>query len=133
MTTSSLGFEAYLKLPHEEAIEATTQALKKEGFGILNRIDLHEVFQEKLQVSYELHTILGACHPKLAHQAVMADPEAALLLPCNVTVEETLNGSIVRVVNPREMLHGAISNPEVQAMAKEAEERVHRAIEGLNH
>jgi uncharacterized protein (DUF302 family) len=86
------------------------RALAAEGFGVLTEIDVAAVLKEKIGVDRAPMRILGACNPKLAHQALVEDPSAALLLPCNVVLEvlEGRNGSLVHVaiVDPRSLLPG---------------------------
>jgi uncharacterized protein (DUF302 family) len=103
--TAELGFEVTLSLPFEAAIERVIEALKLEGFGVLTRIDVQETLQKKLGVAFRPYVILGACNPGLAHQALSDRAEVGLMLPCNVTVESTGEGSsIVRIADPAMMM-----------------------------
>ncbi len=130
----SLGFELHLNLAPAAAIERVTEVLKAEGFGILTRIDVHTTLAEKLRVSFRPYTILGACNPGLAHQALSARAEAGLMLPCNVTVEEHPGGgSTVRIADPGAMLQvGDLrKDPDLRLIARKARERLSRAAEAL--
>ena len=89
-----------LPVPPAEAIERTTAALAAQGFGILSRIEVHEAFQKKLGVTFRPYTILGACNPSFAHQALQAEPAMGILLPCNVVVEGQDSGSRVWITRP---------------------------------
>lgn len=89
-----------LPVPPAEAIERTTAALAAQGFGILSRIEVHEAFQKKLGVTFRPYTILGACNPSFAHQALQAEPAMGILLPCNVVVEAQDSGSRVWITRP---------------------------------
>jgi uncharacterized protein (DUF302 family) len=103
--TADPGFEVTLSLPVDAAIERVTEALKLEGFGVLTRIDVQETLQKKLGVAFRPYVILGACNPGLAHQALSDRAEVGLMLPCNVTVESTGEGSsIVRIADPAMMM-----------------------------
>ena len=131
----SLSFEVALDASFSEAVEQVVAALKKEGFGVLTRIEIHEAFKEKLGIDFRPYTILGACNPPLAHRALSAAPEAGLLLPCNVTVEEREGGgAIVRIANPEEMMKaGDFSQDEaVSAVGREAYDRLRRVAEALS-
>jgi uncharacterized protein (DUF302 family) len=131
---NEISFDAELALGFDAALEQVTEALKAEGFGIISRIDLHATFKKKLGVNMTPHTILDACNPELAHKAVSTAPEAALMLPCNVTVQPLAeNRTVVRIVNPGPMMAGADlnGNPAVREVGTEAETRLKRVAEVL--
>ena len=129
-----LGFEVKLDQPYEQAIETVTAALKTQGFGVLTRIDVQATLKEKINAEFRPYAILGACNPPLAHRALSHAPEIGLLLPCNVTVEESGPGqSLVRFVNPQAMLQGIGPSDDVvlAEVAADALQRFQRIIEGL--
>jgi uncharacterized protein (DUF302 family) len=105
---SSTGFGIVIELPgvtYADAVAKTTDGLKKEGFGVLTTIDVKKTMKEKIDVDFRPYTILGACNPHLAHKALSAESDIGLLLPCNVTVEESTPGSSrVTIVDPLKML-----------------------------
>jgi len=105
---NEISFSVSLPNSYEKALEKVTAALKNEGFGVLTEIDVKATLKKKIDVDFRRYSILGACNPPLAHKALQSDPLVGLLLPCNVTVEETENGSIVNLVNPKSML---LANP----------------------
>ena len=105
---NEISFSVSLPDRYEKALEKVTAALKNEGFGVLTEIDVKATLKKKIDVDFRRYSILGACNPPLAHKALQSDPLVGLLLPCNVTVEETENGSIVNLVNPKSML---LANP----------------------
>lgn len=85
----------------DEAIDAVTAELKKEGFGILNEIDLQATLKNKIDVDFKKYKILGACNPHFAHKALLAEDKIGLFLPCNVIVEEHENGDVeVSAIDP---------------------------------
>ena len=130
----TLGFTAELNVAFDRAVELTKAALKVEGFGIISEIDMQGAFKEKLGRDFRRFVILGACNPALAFQAMTADPEVGLLLPCNVTVEASSDtASIVRIVDPVRLL-GASSvaaYPDFTIIANDAHERLTRVAEAL--
>ncbi len=129
-----IGFEVSLEGSIDEAVERTTAALKKEGFGVLTRIDVDKAFAEKLGKEFRPYVILGACNPALAYRALTARPEAGLVLPCNVVVEERSPGRcLVRVVNPAEMMKpgGLDRDPELSEIGAEASASLERVTETL--
>lgn len=133
MTTTSLAFEATLTQPFDRAIETVTAALKAEGFGVLTRIDVHHTLKEKIGVEFRPYAILGACNPTLAHRALSHYAEAGLLLPCNVTVESSGAGSVVRIADPDVMLSvgGMDQDPALRSVATEARTRLVRVADAL--
>ena len=130
----AITYDVELPLGFDEAIGRVTEALKAEQFGIISRIDLHATFKEKLDVDGLPHTILGACNPTLAHKAVSTMPEAAVMLPCNVTVQAIgEDRSIVRIVSPAAVMAGAglEKDPVVREVGDEAEAKLKRVAEAL--
>jgi uncharacterized protein (DUF302 family) len=102
--SESLAFQSRVHLPFEQALERVTDALKAQGFGVLTRIDVKKTLKEKLGEEFRDYVILGACNPTLAHRALSARPDVGLLLPCNVTLEQTPDGVLVSVADPGSML-----------------------------
>lgn len=90
-------------MPFERALARTEKILVDEGFGILCRIDVQAKLEEKLGVSMQPYTILGACIPPLAHKAITATPEIGIMLPCNVVVRQVEGATRVEVVNTEAM------------------------------
>jgi uncharacterized protein (DUF302 family) len=117
-----------LKVPFDKAIEMTEAALKAEGFGIISRIDLQQAFKEKIGVDFRPYTILGACNPKLAHEALQLEDKVGTMLPCNVVVqargeEETEVAAIDPVASMQ-----AIDNAELKTAATEVRERLKAVV-----
>ena len=106
-------------------------ALVDEGFGVLTEIDIAATLKAKLDIDRSPYKILGACNPVLANQALDHDAAIGLLLPCNVTVTETEDGTVVSIVDPRMMLGIAGSSAPMEELATEARIRLERALHTL--
>ena len=127
-TRYAIGTE--VEMSFDEAVEAVTAALKEEGFGVLTTIDVQQTLKEKLGVDRPRYVILGACNAGFANQALQAEPEIGVLLPCNVVVYE--EGSMARVVamDPQAALQLS-DNPEIEPVARQVRERIERVIASL--
>jgi len=124
------GFSKTTNYSFEQAIEKVTDELKKEGFGVLTSIDVKETLKKKINVDFKKYTILGACNPPLAHQALLAEEELGLLLPCNVIVYEKNDKTVVSIFDPNVMAH-LIDNPEMKTVAEEVKNKLQRVLEAV--
>jgi len=128
---TDIGMRTPVNLSYAQAVQQTTDALKAEGFGVLSQIDMQATLKQKLNVDFRRYMILGACNPPLAHQALTANLDIGLLLPCNVTVYEEGDGSVVTAVDPVAMLGVFQDDPVAHAVAVDARTRLQRVIASL--
>ena len=132
MEHSPYGLRVTLPVPFDAAVADATAALKAEGFGLLTTIDVQHTLKTKLHRDFRKYMILGACNPALADRALQAELEIGLLLPCNVIVYETGTGqSVVAAMAPMAALGVVGPNPALQEVAREADERLRRALAAL--
>jgi uncharacterized protein (DUF302 family) len=103
------GFKKEINLPFQKAEAVVTDELEKRGFGILTRIDVKEKFKEKLGIDFPHYVILGACNPPYAHQAIQAEEDIGLILPCNVVIYEREGKTILGIIKPSAAM-GMIEN-----------------------
>ncbi|TCJ16981.1 DUF302 domain-containing protein [Rubrobacter taiwanensis] len=115
------------RLSAEEAEARVRESLAGEGFSVLTEIDVAATLKEKLGVERPFYKILGACNPHLASEALDAEEDVGLLLPCNVVVYEAEGGSVVAALDPGAMGELAAS-PDLEPLMREARSRVERSL-----
>jgi uncharacterized protein (DUF302 family) len=121
-------FSSTLDLPFEQAVAATTEALKRHGFGVLTEIDVKDTLKKKLDVDFRLYRILGACNPKMAFQALQAEDKIGTMLPCNVIVQQLADGRVeVSAVDPVASMQ-AIENADLAEVARQVRGMLQQVI-----
>ena len=114
----------------DEVTDRTRQALKDEGFGIISEIDIQATLREKIGIEFRRYTILGACNPILAHEALQIEDKVGTMLPCNVVVQEVADGIEFAANDPVASMQG-IENPTLSAKAAIVAEKLNRVIAAL--
>lgn len=116
---------------YDDAIARVTELLKEEGFGVLTEIDVQSTLKKKIDMDFRKYVILGACNPHLASQALLAEPQIGLMLPCNVVVQEREGGgSIVSIIDPKAMFL-FIENENLKPIAASAEGKLQNVLKNL--
>jgi len=127
----SYHFSKTLDVPFDQAIARTTEALKREGFGVLTDIDVAATMKAKLGEDFRPYRILGACNPQLANRALKLEDKIGTMLPCNVIVQQHEDGDVeVSAVDPVASMQ-AIQNPGLADVAREVRARLKRVVDGL--
>lgn len=128
----SYGLKKTLSLPVDEADARVREELQKEGFGVLTEIDVKATLKKKIDVDFRPYRILGACNPPLAHQALSAETDIGLLLPCNVVVYagESEGESVVAVLDPEVQL-AVTGRDDIRPLAREVRARMERVLAAL--
>jgi uncharacterized protein (DUF302 family) len=120
-----------LRMPFADAVARTTEALKKEGFGIITQIDVKETLKAKIGVDFPAYQILGACNPSLAYEALKLENKVGTMLPCNVVVRDAGGGNTeVAAIDPVASMQ-AIDNPELKRAAEDVRGKLQKVVDGL--
>lgn len=114
-----------------EAVDGRTRAaLAAHGFGVLTEIDVKAAMKKKLDVDMLPYRILGACNPKMAHQAIGIEPRVGAMLPCNVILREVDGGVEVSAIDPVASMQ-AIDNPALHAVSSQVRGLLAKAVEAI--
>lgn len=126
----SYYFSTRVHCSFEEAMDLARRALAAEGFGVISEINLAKTLNEKLGVDFRPYTILGACAPQLAHEALQIEDKVGTMLPCNVVVQATGEEIEIAAIDPVASMQ-AIANPRLLEKASIVAEKLKRAIEAI--
>jgi uncharacterized protein (DUF302 family) len=126
----SYGTSVTLDLPFPDAVGRVRATLAGQGFGVLTEIDVTATLRARLGEQMEDYLILGACNPPAAHQALGIDRSIGLLLPCNVVVRATPDGTLVEALDPQVMVT-LTGRPELKTVADEVGRRLAGALAAL--
>ncbi len=129
--STAYGFGKKVAADFPAAIDKVTEELQKEGFGVLSDINVAATLKKKLDKDMPPYRILGACNPHVAHQAVSAEPDIGLLLPCNVLVREDDEGQVhVSFMDPGAVL-GLVGNDDIAPLAGQVREKLERVLAAI--
>jgi uncharacterized protein (DUF302 family) len=126
-------FSTHIKgIPFQEAVRLVTEALKREGFGVLTEIDMKATLKKKLDVDFHNYMILGACNPPLAYSALLVEPKIGTMLPCNVILQEREEGTVeIAAVDPAASMQ-AVENHDLTTIAERVREKLKNVIQNLH-
>lgn len=115
----------------EETIEKINQNLPKYGFGIITEIDVKATMKKKLDIDFRNYKILGACNPKFAHKAITIENKIGVMLPCNIVVQEHIDGKVeVSAINPYISMQ-SVKNEQLNDIANEVIVTLNKIISEL--
>jgi len=127
----SYYFAKTLTVGFDEAVLRTTEALKREGFGIITEIDVKDTLKKKINVDFRSYRILGACNPTLAHEALQIEDKVGTMLPCNVVVQDIGGGRTeVAAIDPVASMQ-AIENSRLKSAAERVQAKLKKVVDGL--
>jgi uncharacterized protein (DUF302 family) len=122
------GYKKETNLSYDEAVAKTKESLSQEGFGVLTEIDVQATLKKKLNVEYGRYVILGACNPPFAYQALQAEKDIGLLLPCNVIVYEDSGKIFVSAILPTVAMKES-NNPDLAEIAIQVENKLKKVVD----
>lgn len=115
----------------QHALAKVEEALKEQGFGVISRIDIQDALKTKIGVDFRPYTILGACNPSLAYEALKLEDKVGTMLPCNVVVQARgPDETEIAAIDPVASMQ-AIDNPELKKAADEVRGRLDAVIRNL--
>ncbi len=127
---AEIGMSKTVRAGYDDVLARIPELLKAEGFGVLTRIDVKQTLKEKIGVDFRRYQILGACNPKLAHQALTSVIGIGSMLPCSVAVYEADGGgTTVTLVDPMQTI--AAAEPKLRPIAEDVRGRLARVLEKL--
>lgn len=111
-----------------DAVARAKAALSVEGFGVLTEIDVAATMKAKIGADMPPYLILGACNPKLAHEALQLEDKIGLMLPCNVIVQDKGEGRMeVAAIDPIASMQ-AVNNAKLKQAAEIVRSKLKAAI-----
>lgn len=125
-------FSTILGADFTGALNRVREALKAEGFGVVSEIDIQKTLKDKIGVDFRPYVILGACNPTLAYEALRLEDKVGTMLPCNVVVQQTDDGTEVAAIDPVASMQ-AIQNQQLGHEAAIVAGKLQRVIENLSH
>ena len=99
-----------------DVVARTRAALAALGFGVLTEIDVKATLKKKIDADVADYLILGACNPKMAHEAMKIEPRVGAMLPCNVIIRSLDSTVEVSAIDPVASM-SAIDNNALQLVA----------------
>ncbi len=130
VVNSMYTYKKSISMGYADTVTKVREELKKEGFGVLTEIDVKQTLKTKLNVDFDEYIILGACNPPYAYQALTAERDIGVLLPCNVIVYTQTGKTYVSAILPTVQL-GKVGNPELTPIAEEIETKLKKAVDAV--
>ena len=115
----------------DDAVADITARLKEQGFGVLTDIDVQATLKAKIGADVPRYRILGACTPRIAHEALRLEDKLGVMLPCNVIVRETADRQVeVATIDPVPAMERT-GNPALRPAAEQVRALLAAALERL--
>ena len=114
----------------DSVLDRTRAALQTHGFGVLTEIDVQATLKAKIGEDFRPYRVLGACNPRMAHEALKMEPHVGAMLPCNVVVQQADAGVEVFAIDPAASMR-AIDNPALLAHAATVGDHLRAAVDAI--
>jgi len=124
------GYKRQVNISYSDAVTKVKAELQKEGFGVLTEIDVKATLKKKLNVDYDNYIIIGACNPPFAYQALQAEKDIGLLLPCNVIVYDEGGKTSAASILPTQAM-SMIENKKLHGIAIQVESKLKKVIDNI--
>ena len=116
----------------EDAELKVRSVLKDVGFGILTELSIKDAFKSKLGLEFKHYKILGACNPKLAHEAITYENMIGILMPCNILIIDNEDGTTKVVFPKADGLLSITENKELINISKEVDSLLETAFSNIS-
>ncbi len=127
-TGKDLFFSKQVEGTMDEVYQRVVEALKAEKFGVITEIDMAKTLNEKLGVEMKPYRILGVCNPGFAFEAIQAEPNIGVFLPCKVILKQMDENTIEVVsINPETMMM-MLGNEKLDETAEAVGVKLERVI-----
>ena len=126
------GYQKKTSLTFDKVDNLIRESLSKVGFGIISEIDIQKTFKEKLDINYNRYTVLGACNPVLANEALKIEPEVGMLMPCNIIFWENKDRSVtISVIDAEKQLRNT-NHEDLIKIGQDVNKLLKEAIDAIN-
>lgn len=125
------GYKRTVKLSFEDVDNRIRSSLEEQGFGVLTEIDVKNTLKKKLDKDFQKYTILGACNPPLAFEALEDEQAIGLLLPCNVVLWENEDSSTTIAAIDADKMMTIVKNNQLYNLAKKVNTLLKKAVDNV--
>ena len=125
------GYKRTVELSFEEVDDRIRSSLEEQGFGVLTEIDVKNTLKKKLDKDFQKYTILGACNPPLAFEALEYEQAIGLLLPCNVVLWENEDSSTTIAAIDADKMMTIVKNNQLYNLAKKVNTLLKKAVDNV--
>ncbi|MBT9547181.1 MAG: DUF302 domain-containing protein [Candidatus Sericytochromatia bacterium] len=113
----------------ETAAQDLERAVKAGGFGVLHIHNLGETLRSKGIEFKEDCKVFEVCNPGQAARVLSTDMRLNMALPCRISVYTEAGVTKIGLIKPEAMLSALSQEPELQAVAREVEEKTIQMVD----